>query len=195
MAKLPYVSSAEAYPSARFDPLPKGQYQAVVVSSELCQTKAGNGYFVKLMWQIIEPGQYCNRTLFSQHNVANPNSDAEQIGRRELQDFATAMNVDQFDETDQLHGKPIVLRIGIEQDKSGQYAEKNKIVGVADVRPTQAVLTSNTSKPNAFASTGKMSAGNMPNGAPPAHVAAAASGSATAKRAAMGNTRSNPFAE
>ena len=223
MVALPYTSSSEAYPKTRFEPLPIGSYEAVVVQSELCPTKAGNGQFVKLMWQITEPGQWCNRTLFSQHNVLNPNPDAEMIGRRELQDFATAMGVPEFAETDSLHGKPVVIKVAIELDKNGKFPPKNVITGAID--PNEETSANNqrlvgtmqagqgrggattaqsraSSMSPTHASTGRASVGNIPNGmkADVARAVAAAGvngGPPNTKRAAApaANTRDNPFAE
>ena len=126
MAKLGYTSSDTEYSSPEFTPIPKGDYPAIITTSEIAATKTGSGHYVKLTWQIIQ-GHFEGRIIFTQHNVINSNPDAERIGRGELQGFASAMGIGMFDDTDDLHSKPIIAHVTLEEDKSGKYQPKNTI--------------------------------------------------------------------
>jgi hypothetical protein len=208
MAKLGYQGTREAYPSTSFDPVPTGVYQVVITDSEMCETKQKTGWYCKLTWQIVD-GQFSGRLIFSQHNTHNPNPDAENIGRRELQDFADAVGLDRFEDSEQLHNKPIWVKVGIEVG-TGSYRDKNIIKGVASAPGKQTASLESQQDfekrladqgNQGFVTTGAMSAGSIgsSNGGrmPAAHVAAAAGHSQAtgARKPAARNTRSNPFAE
>lgn len=126
MAKLGYTSNDTEYSAPEFQPLPKGDYPAIVTGSEIAPTKTGSGHYVKLSWQVIG-GHFEGRIIFTQHNVMNANPDAERIGRGELQGFASAMGIGMFDDTDDLHSKPVIAHVTLEEDKNGKYGPKNNI--------------------------------------------------------------------
>jgi hypothetical protein len=216
MARLGYTASNEAYPQERFEPLPKGVYQAIIVASEVKDSDKG-GQYCKIQWQIIDP-QYHGRIVYSQHNIFNHNPQAEQIGRRELQDIGRAVGLDEFEDSEELHGKPCMIKLKIEVDKNGKYADKNVLDGVVMPKPGTASQGNDqqfqrqvqqsassprentTAKPASQRQSSPASNGTRnraSNGVPPAHVAAAATGQAAGVRpaAAAGNTRGNPFAE
>lgn len=193
MAQLPYTGTRDAYPSTAFDPIPKGIYQAVVTSSELCETKAQTGWICKLTWQIVE-GRYANRLIFTQHNVQNKNPDAEVIGRRELQDFAEAMGIDVLNDTEELYGHPINVKVDIEPG-NGKYRDKNVIAGVA--LNAESLGKSQPGTPQASPRPAPSQRSSTNGQLPPAHVAAGAGGFPVtgARKPAAGNTRQSPFVE
>lgn len=204
MAQLPYTGTREAYPSTAFNPIPRGIYQAVVTSSELCENSKQTGWLCKLTWQIVE-GQYTNRLIFSQHNVQHNNTEAERIGRRELQDFADVMGIGVLNDSDQLLGNPINVKVDIETG-NGKYQDKNIIAGVALNAESLGKPQPGTPQPGTpQASTrqevrgisAQQMGGHSPNGQiPSAHVVAAGTFPATgARKPAAGNTRQSPFVE
>ena len=199
MAKLDYDGTSEEYAGGGFEPIPAGRYQAVVVDSQFIPTKVGTGRYCKLQWQIVD-GPHAGRVIFSQHNTHNQSQTAELIGRQELRAFAVAMGVEPFSDTEQLHGRPVMIRVAIEE-KDG-YAPKNVVKGAYPVGKPQ-TYEDRLEKAAVAARRASMSNGSTPslNGGqtPAAHVAAAA-GAGTfqatgARKPAASNTRANPFVE
>lgn len=82
MADLSGFDASKIAPSS-FDVLPSGEYDAVIVASEMKPTSEGNGKYLKLELQILS-GEYQNRKLFDNLNLFNPNDKAVQIARGTL---------------------------------------------------------------------------------------------------------------
>jgi hypothetical protein len=55
-----------------FEPLPAGWYSATISQSELKDTKAGNGQYIKLRYDITGP-THQGRVVFGNLNIKNPN--------------------------------------------------------------------------------------------------------------------------
>ena len=75
MADLRGFDANDVEPSADLEPIPAGKYQAVITESEMKPTKAGNGHYLQLAFQIIE-GEYRNRFVWARLNLDNPNATA-----------------------------------------------------------------------------------------------------------------------
>lgn len=117
---------AEAQKGGDFAPIPAGTYIAQINRSEIKQTKAGTGSYLSLGFQIID-GEYANRVIFQNITLANPNQVAAQIGREQLAQLAGACGIYQLGDSQELHGIPMQIRVGIEVDKTGQYEPSNNI--------------------------------------------------------------------
>lgn len=109
-----------------YSPIPAGTYIAQINSSEVKSTKAGTGSYLSLGFQIIE-GEYEGRMIFQNITLANPNQMAAQIGREQLAQLAGACGIYQLGDSQELHGIPMQIRVGIEVDKTGQYEPSNNI--------------------------------------------------------------------
>ena len=117
---------AEAQKGGDFAPIPAGTYIAQINRSEIKQTKAGTGSYLSLGFQIID-GEYANRVIFQNITLANPNQVAAQIGREQLAQLSGACGIYQLGDSQELHGIPMQIRVGIEVDKTGQYEPSNNI--------------------------------------------------------------------
>lgn len=117
---------AQAQKGGDFAPIPAGTYIAQINRSEIKQTKAGTGSYLSLGFQIID-GEYANRVIFQNITLANPNQVAAQIGREQLAQLAGACGIYQLGDSQELHGIPMQIRVGIEVDKTGQYEPSNNI--------------------------------------------------------------------
>jgi len=93
MADLRGFDANQVEPSADFETLPAGKYEAVITESEMKPTKAGTGHYLQLTFQIIE-GEFKNRFLWARLNLDNPNATAVQIARAELSATRSAPTVD-----------------------------------------------------------------------------------------------------
>jgi hypothetical protein len=127
MAKLDEAFNAEEHPD-EFELLPAGVYLAQVIDSEIGDTKAGNGKILKITLEILE-GAYATRLLWERLNIRNQNPQAQSISLKQLAKLANACGVPTFDDTEELHYKPILIRLGVREDKTGQYKPQNIIQG------------------------------------------------------------------
>jgi hypothetical protein len=125
MALLQFNAEAVA-PQQSFDPLPAGDYLAYITDSEIVPTKDGTGQRLKLRWDVID-GPMKGRVVFDGLNIVNKNPVAEEIAQRMLSGLCHATGVTQLQDTQQLHGIPVVIKVKIRRDESGQYGDSNEV--------------------------------------------------------------------
>jgi hypothetical protein len=109
-----------------FDPLPAGEYIAVIEASDWKSTKTGSGRYLNLQYQIID-GPFKGRKLFNILNLENPNQQATQIARQSLNSIGVACNVMQLQDSTQLHNIPMKIKVNFKEDHV--YGPKNEIKG------------------------------------------------------------------
>ncbi len=109
-----------------FDPLPAGDYMMQVIESKIDDTKSGSGQMLVLTLEVVD-GPNANRRVWDRLNIVNQNADAQRIAQRALADLCLAVGVTALRDTDELHFKPFAAKIGIRQDKSGQYGPQNTV--------------------------------------------------------------------
>ena len=121
-------NSDEEVGGASFDLLPPGDYEAQVVEATVSQMNNGNGSLIKLRWQ-IQTGEFENRLVFQNITFIHRTSEqAQSIGRRTLKDLCDAIgHTGQLQDTSLLCFKPAIIRVGVEHDKNGVYAAKNRV--------------------------------------------------------------------
>jgi hypothetical protein len=116
-----------------FDMLPPGKYVAEITESDVVETKSGTGRIMKLTFTITE-GQATNRKVWANINYINASADAQRIGMAQVSAICHAIgHQGPLKDTAHLHGIPMLISLGIDRDKAGQYADKNKITGYAPV--------------------------------------------------------------
>lgn len=114
-------------PSKGFDVMPAGDYDAVIVASELKETQTGGGKYLKLELQILN-GEFQNRKVWDNLNLVNNGSNkekTEQIARGTLSAICRAVNVLTPKDSSELHNKPLKIKLAIEKDQ--QYGDKNVV--------------------------------------------------------------------
>lgn len=109
-----------------FEPLPVGQYKVQIIESKIEDTKSGSGQMLTLTLEVVD-GPFANRRIWDRLNVRNNNPQAQSIAQRALADLCLAIGVAQLRDTDELHFKPLTVRVGIRQDKTGQYGPQNTV--------------------------------------------------------------------
>jgi hypothetical protein len=112
--------------NGNFEPLPAGWYTATISQSELKATKAGNGQYIKLRYDITGPSHQ-GRVVFGNLNIKNANPKAEEIGRQQLGDIMRAIGLAKVTDTDQLIGGQISIKLEVKQDE--QYGASNEVKG------------------------------------------------------------------
>jgi hypothetical protein len=113
-----------------FEPLPAGWYTAAISQSELKDTKAGNGQYIKLRYDITGPSHQ-GRVVFGNLNIKNANPKAEEIGRQQLGDIMRAIGLAKVTDTDQLIGGQIGIKLEVKED--AQYGASNEVKGFKSV--------------------------------------------------------------
>jgi len=112
--------------NGNFEPLPAGWYTATISQAELKATKAGNGQYIKLRYDITGP-THQGRVVFGNLNIKNANPKAEEIGRQQLGDIMRAIGLAKVTDTDQLIGGQIAIKLEVKQDE--QYGAGNEVKG------------------------------------------------------------------
>lgn len=110
-----------------YDPVPPGWYTARIHSAEVKDTKAGNGQYIKIRYDIVGPSHQ-GRVIFGNLNIRNPNAKAEQIGRQQLGEMMRAIGLAEIQDTDQLIGGTCEIKLDI-QAADGDYAARNEVRG------------------------------------------------------------------
>jgi hypothetical protein len=122
-----------------FEPLPAGWYTATISQSELKATKANNGQYIKLRYDITGP-THQGRVVFGNLNIKNANPKAEEIGRQQLGDIMRAIGLAKVTDTDQLIGGQIGIKLEVKQD--AQYGPSNEVKGFKSVSGSAAPAAS-----------------------------------------------------
>src|SRR5262249_39108280 len=113
---------------------------AQVVDACVAQPKSGNGYYVGLTWQITE-GEHEGRYVWQRITFLHSSTQAVTIGRRQFKDLCVATGVsEQVSDVEVFKFIPCQLKIGIEKDKQGIYADKN---GASRVLPPETAPPTN----------------------------------------------------
>jgi len=123
--------ASQVEPDVGFEAIPAGDYDAVIVSSEVKASSTG-GQYLKLELQILN-GPYQNRKVFTNLNLWNSSEDAVKIARANLSAICRAVNVLTPQDSSQLHNKPLRIKVVVKQDP--QYGPRNEIKGF---KPRQA---------------------------------------------------------
>ena len=112
--------------SMSFEPLPDGDYEVMIVASQMKPTKAGTGAYLELKCQVVS-GDYSGRFLWSRLNLKNPNSTAVEIAKRELSAICHAVGVLKPKSKDELHNIPLMVHVTKRPD--GRGGETNEMRG------------------------------------------------------------------
>jgi len=133
--------------AGKFAPVPPGWYAAEIDRAEVKKTNSGDGSYISMQCGII--GDKANgRKIFTKIHLKNKNSTCMDIGKRQLAECCLALGIGVPDDTDELIGKPLMIKVKIEPAR-GEYpasndVDKYKPIGNATViaRPTAAEASS-----------------------------------------------------
>jgi hypothetical protein len=129
MARYAFDATSVA-PQQSLSPIPAGTYVASIIESDVKTTKENTGQYIQAVFQVLD-GQFAGRKVFGRINVRNQNAQAEQIGQAQLSALQHAVGVLRMDDTQQLHGRPVQIRVKVRKDDSGRYEDSNEITGYA----------------------------------------------------------------
>ena len=113
-------------PSVGFDAIPAGKYQAVIAESEMRPTKAGNGQYLWLEFEIIA-GDFKGRKLWSRLNLENQNQDTVRIARADLSAICRAVNVMTPRDSVELHNLPMTITVRCKKTLTRKSSMRSRV--------------------------------------------------------------------
>jgi hypothetical protein len=135
MASLDGFNANQVEPTTEYEALPAGKYLAIISASEMKPTKARNGSFLELTFEVIE-GEFKGRKLWARLNLDHPNPLTVQIARAELSALCRAVGVMEPKDSCELHHLPLVVTVKQKTDSGGEV--RNEIKGFAKREAAQA---------------------------------------------------------
>lgn len=126
MANIANLVDYQASPEAQFAPLPSGDYVAIIVASEMKDTKNGRGQYLELEHEIIE-GASQGKKVWARLNLVNDNATAVTISNQHLAQIRHATGKLQVTDSQQLHDIPMVIRVEFQPAGPKREREGNEI--------------------------------------------------------------------
>ena len=159
MAQLNFDATQVA-PDLGFETVPAGWYNAMIDESEMKPTKDGSGAYLQARFNIID-GQYANRKIYMRLNLRNTNPVAQEIAYKQLSAIAHAVGVLHVQDSSQLHGLPMKIKVKLRKDTTGQYEDSNEISSIKNINEQVDMGSQAGAAPAGF---GGAPAGGMPPG-------------------------------
>lgn len=151
MAKFNFNSATVEPMLARsFDPLPRGDYEMMIVKSDVKPTQAGTGHYIELEMHVLG-GEHSGRRLWERLNVDNPNKTAQDISQALLASLCFAVGISEIGETEELHDKPFVAHVDLDK----KDPSRNRIMGYATAGAPAPKAQAPVSRPAAAAPANK----------------------------------------
>lgn len=131
-------NAATVAPATAFEVLPAGWYTGRIVATEEKPTAAGTGSYLQLEIEVVAPQQFAGRKLWDRLNLKNPNPKAEEIAFQTLSAICHATGVLQLAQSQQLHGIPMEVKVGLSKPTADYPDPRNEIKGYRSVQGTGA---------------------------------------------------------
>lgn len=123
--------ASQVAPSVAGQVLPAGWFKAQIDNSEMKPTKDGQGRYLELRFSIID-GKFNNSKVFARLNVENANPETKQYAYADLSAICHSVGVIQFQDTQQLHAKPMHIKLKV-RPASGDYEASNDVNGFKSI--------------------------------------------------------------
>jgi len=184
---LPEMFDPATQEGSKFDLLPVSWYKAQITDASVSQPQSGDGWGINLTWQITE-GEHEGRYVWQWITVTHSSAQATAIGRQHFKDLCVATGInEQVTDVAVFKFIPCQIRVGIEQDKSGIYDDKNKVSRIRHIdapvkqakqsaKPAQPVKPSATTTTAAPSATTQPTATAAPAAKPASNAASGANG-------------------
>jgi len=132
MAKLPSAFKSDEHQAPAYEPISPGTYIAKIVESEWkdCSPSAKdpNGKYVKLTIRLEPNQEFAGRSIWVNLNLVNKNETAVEIANGELSAVTQACGKKIIQDTEELHGIPFKIKVGVRKDNRGDdYPDTNVI--------------------------------------------------------------------
>jgi hypothetical protein len=126
VANLEGFDANAVEPNEGFAAIPAGDYEVVIISSEMKSTKKGDGKYLELKLQVLN-GPHQNRQLFDRLNLVNKSAQAVQIAKGTLSAICRAIDVMTPKDSAELHNKPLTATVKTKRDQDGNM--QNEVSG------------------------------------------------------------------
>lgn len=107
----------------RGGPLPAGEYLMGIVKSDKRDAKSGSGAFIELEFEVVD-GPRKGARAWTRLNLWNANAQAVEIAQRDLSAICHACGKLRVSDTEELHGIPMIVRMGKRRDQPEQTEPK-----------------------------------------------------------------------
>lgn len=118
------ASTVEPMQPRSYGPLPAGDYEMIIVKSDVKPTKAGTGHYLELEMQVVS-GEHSGRRHWERLNIDNPNKTAQDIAEAALASLCFAVGITDMTDTMQLHDIPFIAHVEIDRKEP----DRNRIMG------------------------------------------------------------------
>lgn len=130
MVALNFDASTVA-PEFGIDAIPTGWYSVSIDESQMKPTRDGTGAYLQLRFNVLQ-GQYSGRKIFCRLNLQNSNEMTVQIAKGQLSAIAHSVGVVQVQDSSQLHGRPMKIKV-VKKPASNGYEATNEVTGFRDI--------------------------------------------------------------
>jgi hypothetical protein len=132
MADLGYQFDAtQVDPNKGFEPLPTDWYNCMITETETKRTKDGSGAYLEIVHKVLD-GKYKDRLFWNRLNLWNNNPVAVEIAQGDLSAICHATGVYQVQNTQVLHGIPLMARV-VEKPAEKGYDASNDVKAYAKI--------------------------------------------------------------
>lgn len=124
MANLGGYDASNGKTMEERDALPAGEYVAALVKSDKKGPNDKGNSYINCEFEVQE-GPHQGRRFWTRLNLWNSNSQAVEIAERELNSIMHACGKLRVDDSEELHGIPMRITLGVKTDP--QYGDQNTI--------------------------------------------------------------------
>lgn len=127
-------NASQVQPNAGgMDVLETGRYNVQITESTVKPTKRGDGNMLVFTMTVID-GNAVGKRVIARLNIQNPNQQAVDIAYGELSAISHVAGVLNWNDTQELHGKPFQIQVDKVQRSDDPTKEGNEIKGYYDLQ-------------------------------------------------------------
>jgi len=139
-------------PKDEFELITNGWYEAEVIDSEVKNSVISGNDYLNLTWMITGAGdggdpQFTERRVWQVLSIFHPTDSVRERSLGDLISIAQAAGVDGYEDTDDITGARLQIKIGTQKSKDPQYGDKNVVRGYQTTNLAAAAPPSATKKP------------------------------------------------
>lgn len=132
MARIEF--NANEHEPVQNEPIPAGWYHCTIVESELVShpdDKPEQGDHLKIAFEVDENEHpaHANRRVYLRLYINHNSEKARKMALGNLSSLCRALDMLQLDDTDELLGAKLQVKVSIRVDKNGQYEPQNEAKG------------------------------------------------------------------
>lgn len=126
-------NAATVEPAKPYEPIPAGNYKAIITASSIEPAKTGNGTNLLLTFKIVD-GQHKNREVWSRLCVQHPTEMTQRIAQEQFSAICHAVGQIQCTTTEQLHGKPLLIKVAVKPHWKDEGTMVNEVKGYMEMQ-------------------------------------------------------------